>query len=131
MILGIPGISAAVSVDGRTVWSKGYGYSDVENLVPCTPSSVMRIASISKPLTASAIALLWQRGKVDLDLPIQTYVPEFPVKNFEGKAVKITTRQVMSHMSGIRNYLQADQVGKENSKSQVIIITSPLFSVAL
>ena len=79
----------------------------------------MRIASISKPLTASAIALLWQRGKVDLDLPIQTYVPEFPVKSFEGKAVKITTRQVMTHMSGIRDYIQADKIDQKNSRHQV------------
>lgn len=51
---GSPGLAISVSVNGKTVWSEGFGYSDIENDVPCTPSTVMRIASISKPLTAAA-----------------------------------------------------------------------------
>ena len=51
---GSPGLAISVSVNGETVWSEGFGYSDVENDVPCTPNTVMRIASISKPLTATA-----------------------------------------------------------------------------
>lgn len=51
---GSPGLAISVSVNGSTVWSEGFGYSDVENDVPCTPNTVMRIASISKPLTAVA-----------------------------------------------------------------------------
>lgn len=47
----------------------------------------MRIASISKPLTAAAAALLCEEGKLDLDVPVQKYVPEFPQKQFEGKDV--------------------------------------------
>ena len=50
-----PGLVVAVSVDGRLVWSEGFGYADVENGVPCSPDTVMRIASISKPLTATAV----------------------------------------------------------------------------
>ena len=53
--------------------------------------------SISKPLTAIALLQLWQRGKVDLDAPIQEYVPEFPVKEYDGEKVEITTRQLLSH----------------------------------
>lgn len=47
----------------------------------------MRIASISKPLTAAAIARLWEEGKINLDAPVQKYVPEFPEKQFEGEKV--------------------------------------------
>lgn len=47
---GSPGISVAVSCNGRMVWTQGFGYSDIENQVPCTPETVMRIASISKPI---------------------------------------------------------------------------------
>lgn len=47
----------------------------------------MRIASISKPLTAAAAARLIEEGKLDLDVPVQKYVPEFPQKQFEGKDV--------------------------------------------
>ncbi|KAI6654722.1 hypothetical protein LOD99_2601 [Oopsacas minuta] len=82
----------------------------------------MRIASISKPLTASGMALLWQRGKIDFDLPIQTYVPEFPVKKFEEKEVTITTRHILTHMSGIRNYIKADEFNKASSKHKIVKI---------
>ena len=54
---GIPGVSIAVSVDGKTVWSEGFGLADVENRVLCTSKTVMRIASISKPLTTTAAGL--------------------------------------------------------------------------
>lgn len=65
----------------------GMGYADLENRVPCSPDTVMRIASISKPLTAAAAARLWEEGKLDLDAPVQKYVPEFPEKTFQGEAV--------------------------------------------
>lgn len=55
--------------------------------MPCTPETVMRIASISKPLTAAAAARLCEEGKLDLDVPVQKYVPEFPHKQVEGKDV--------------------------------------------
>ena len=71
-----------------TDWTDaGYGVSDVENLVDCKPSSVMRVASISKPLTMVAIAQLWEQGKLDLDIPIQHYVPSWPDKVFQGQKV--------------------------------------------
>lgn len=55
--------------------------------MPCTPETVMRIASISKPLTAATAARLCEEGKLDLDVPVQKYVPEFPHKQVEGKDV--------------------------------------------
>ena len=108
---GIPGAVVTVCKNGRLVWSEGLGYADVENHVLCTPNTVMRIASISKPLSAVALLQLWQKGLVDLDAPLQKYVPEFPAKTFNGKPVVITTRHVLSNMAGIRHYheLKADQ----------------------
>lgn len=102
--VGAPGIVVGVSVDGKEVWSEGMGFADVENRVPCKPETVMRIASISKSLTMTAIAKLWEEGKLDLDAPVQKYVPEFPEKEFEGEKVTITTRLLVSHLSGIRHY---------------------------
>lgn len=51
---GSPGVCVAVSIDGKTVWSEGFGFADVENRILCSSKTVMRIASISKPLTATA-----------------------------------------------------------------------------
>jgi serine beta-lactamase-like protein LACTB len=101
---GCPGVVVAVTVDGKEIWSKGYGLSDVENLVECKPASVMRIASISKPLTMVAIARLWEQGKLDLDKSIQHYVSSWPDKTFKGQKVTITTRQLVSMMGGVRHY---------------------------
>ncbi|XP_070277541.1 serine beta-lactamase-like protein LACTB, mitochondrial isoform X2 [Myotis yumanensis] len=102
--VGAPGIVVGVSVDGKEIWSEGLGYADIENRVPCKPETVMRIASISKSLTMVAIAKLWETGKLDLDIPVQHYVPEFPEKEYEGEKVSVTTRLLISHLSGIRHY---------------------------
>ncbi|KAM7158060.1 serine beta-lactamase-like protein LACTB, mitochondrial isoform 4-T4 [Molossus nigricans] len=102
--VGAPGIVVGVSVDGKEIWSEGLGYADVENRVLCKPETVMRIASISKSLTMVALAKLWEAGKLDLDIPVQYYVPEFPEKEYEGEKVSVTTRLLISHLSGIRHY---------------------------
>ena len=84
-----PGIAIAVSVDGHTIWSEGFGYADLEYRQPMTPSIKFRVGSIAKPMTAAAVAQLFEEGRIDLDAPIQRYVPAFPEK-----AHPITTRQL-------------------------------------
>lgn len=99
---GVPGAVLAISKDGKLLCSVGLGYSDVENGVPCTPQTVMRVASISKAMTS--VALMWERGKVGLDAPVQKYVPYFPEKELAGKPVVVTARQLLTHTAGIRHY---------------------------
>ncbi len=96
---GYPGIAIAVSVDGETVWSEGFGYASLEHRVPMLPSVKFRVGSISKSMTAAAAATLVEDGRLDLDAPIQQYVPSFPEK-----AHPITTRQLGGHLGGIRHY---------------------------
>ncbi len=101
---GIPGVIVAVSKNQRLVYSKGFGYSDVENNVKATPNTVMRIASISKPLTCLLAARLVEINKLDLNLPIDNYlndIPEFKLLNDKmNRTFKINARQLMSHTSG-------------------------------
>lgn len=104
---GIPGAVVCVAVDGEEAWSEGLGYADLENGVHCSPQTVMRIASISKSLSAVAVLQLWERGLLDLDTPVQSYVPEFPLKTYNGSAVEVTCRQLLSHQAGIRHYQRA------------------------
>lgn len=94
-----PGIAIAVSVEGETVWAKGFGYADLEHRVPIWPTSKFRIGSVSKPLTAAAVAQLYEQGRLDLDAPVQQYVPDFPEKRWP-----LTTRQLGGHLGGIRHY---------------------------
>jgi CubicO group peptidase (beta-lactamase class C family) len=95
----IPGLQVAIGVNGTLVWSEGFGYADRERNIPVTNETQFRIGSVSKPLTAAGVALLYQQGKLDLDAPVQRYVPSFP-----GKGYPITTRQLAGHLSGMRNY---------------------------
>ena len=95
----VPGFAVAVAVDGKIVWSEGFGYADLAAKIPATPDTRFRIGSASKPLTSVGLALLVERGRIDLDAPVQDYIPDFPEK--EGV---ITTRLLAGHLSGIRNY---------------------------
>ncbi|HEX7062360.1 MAG TPA: serine hydrolase domain-containing protein, partial [Woeseiaceae bacterium] len=95
----LPGLSIAVGIDGAIVWSEGFGYADVELGVPVTPLTRFRIGSVSKPFTATAVGLLYEAGKLDLDVPVQRYVPDFPEKRWP-----VTTRQLGGHIAGIRHY---------------------------
>jgi len=100
---GIPGLTLAVAVDGRIVYAEGFGYADLEERIPVWPTTKFRIASISKPVTATALMQLVEEGKIDLDAPVQKYVPTFPEKNG-----KITARLLAGHIAGIRHY-QGDE----------------------
>ncbi len=95
----IPGLSAAVAADHRLVWSDGFGLADLENYVPAKSATVYRLGSISKSVTAVAIMQLAERGKLDLDAPIQKYCPAFPEKPW-----LVTARQLLGHLGGIRHY---------------------------
>ncbi|KAM9808176.1 serine beta-lactamase-like protein LACTB, mitochondrial [Neosynchiropus ocellatus] len=117
--VGAPGLVVGVSVNGEQVWCEGIGFADLENRVPCGPKTVMRIASISKPLTSAAAALLCEEGKLDLDAPVQKYVPEFPEKQFDGRDVTITPRLLLSHLSGIRHYEKDARKVREKGKLPV------------
>ena len=95
----VPGLAAAVVLEGELRWSQGFGMADLENYSPATSSTLFRLGSISKPITATAVLQLWERGKLDLDAPVQKYCPAFPAKEWP-----ITTRQLLGHLGGIRHY---------------------------
>jgi serine beta-lactamase-like protein LACTB len=101
--MGIPAVTVAFVQDGLIRFQRGYGTADLENSVAATASTVYRIASVTKSLTAVAALQLAEKGKLDLDAPIQKYVPSFPVKSHP-----ITTRHLLGHTSGIRNYKRGE-----------------------
>lgn len=102
---GIPGASVAVGIGGRIVWAEGFGWADLELGVPVTTLTKFRVGSVSKPITAAGLGLLVERGQLDLDAPVQTYVPGFPEKRWP-----ITTRQLGGHTAGIRHYRGAEMM---------------------
>lgn len=94
------GLTAGVFADGQIAWTGGAGYRDRKAKALAEPGMINRTASISKSMTAVAIMQLKEKGKLDLDASIQTYVPEYPVKP-EGE---ITVRQLLTHTSGVPSY---------------------------
>jgi serine beta-lactamase-like protein LACTB, mitochondrial len=100
----VPGLSVAVVEDGEYRWAQGFGFADLENNVPASKHTLFRLASISKSLTATAAMQLWDRGRLDLDAPVQKYCPSFPQKPWP-----ISTRQVLGHLGGIRHYKSNSQ----------------------
>ena len=94
-------VGAAIGIirDAKVVYTKGYGLADVESGEPVTEATVFNWASNCKPVMAIAAMQLVQSGELDLDLPIETYLPALP------DAMKpITTRQLLCHQSGIPHY---------------------------
>lgn len=95
----IPGVSLAVAVNGQIRYAKGFGIADLENSIPVKATTVYRTASIAKPMTATAVMLLAEQGKLDLDAPIQKYCAAFPEKPWP-----VTARQLLGHLGGVRHY---------------------------
>ncbi len=108
---GAPGVSAAVGIQGKIAFSTGIGSADLEWNTRQTGATVHNIGSISKPIAAVGLMHLVERGKVDLDAEIQTYLPWFPRKER-----KITVRQLLTHTSGIGHYadMQVDKLPPES-----------------
>ena len=103
----LPGLSVAVGIGGDIVWAEGFGHADLENQTPATPDTRFRIGEVSKALTSAAVGLLLEKNKLRLDDEIQSYVPEFPKKQWP-----VTLRQLMAHTAGLR-----DDPGDEASLS--------------
>lgn len=97
----VMGVSIAIVDDQRIVWAQGFGYADLKNNVPATPETVYRIGSISKLFTVTAAMQLSEQGKVDIDQPLQDYLPRFSVKTRFSDAGPITPRTIMTHHSGL------------------------------
>lgn len=96
----IPGLSISVSKNEKIVFQKGYGFSNLEEKIPVDPeTSIFRIASVSKPIAATALAIMVKEKQIDLDTSFYDYVPYFPKKKYD-----FSLRQLAGHTAGIRGY---------------------------
>ncbi len=99
----VPSISAGILKDDKIIWFGVKGFADLENNTPAAENSLYRIASISKSITAVAIMQLYEKGLINIDKNVSTYIPSFPQKKW-----KFTVRQLLNHTSGIRNYREGE-----------------------
>lgn len=91
-----PGAVLLITKNGKPVKLASYGFSNLEHRVKTTPETVFELASVSKPITATAMMILVEQGKIALDSSISKYLSDVPASH---KA--ITIRQIMTHTSGI------------------------------
>ena len=95
----VPGAAIAVIRNGKIVKAEGYGLANVELNVPATKETVFEIGSITKQITAAAIMLLVEEGKINLDEKIGKYLPNTP-ESWN----KVTVRHLLTHTSGVKSY---------------------------
>jgi serine beta-lactamase-like protein LACTB len=96
----LPALSIALVDDQRVVWAKGFGFRDKDGKIPADANTVYRVGSVSKLFTDVAVMQLVEEGKLNLDTPVTTYLPDFkPALKPEQKP--ITLRMLMSHRSGL------------------------------
>ncbi|MCI0571744.1 MAG: serine hydrolase [Myxococcaceae bacterium] len=96
---GSPGCAVAVARRGEVVLSRGYGLAHLELGVPITPDTVFEAGSVSKQFTAAGVMLLVQEGRLKLDAPVRTWLPEL-----KGPGGEVTLRQMLHHTSGLRDW---------------------------
>ena len=96
-----PGLSIGIVYDQELIWSRGFGYQDLESKTPATPQTLYRIASISKLFTSTGILQLRDQGLLRLDDPITEYLSWFKIKNRFSNTIPITLRHLLTHTSGL------------------------------
>jgi serine beta-lactamase-like protein LACTB, mitochondrial len=117
----VPGCSATIGVNGRIVAEVQFGYADAAKKTKVSPSTLFRLASVSKPVTATALLTLVQQGKIGLDTDARKYVPEFPEKTRA-----FTVRQLLCHQAGIRHYVDG-KVDNSNRHFKTVADSLALF----
>jgi CubicO group peptidase (beta-lactamase class C family)/D-alanyl-D-alanine dipeptidase len=95
----LPAFSISLVDDDRVVWADGFGFQDAAKKLPATAETVYRVGSVSKLFTDIAVLQLVEEGRLDLDAPVQKYLPDFRPEN--PYDIPLTLRQMMSHQSGL------------------------------
>lgn len=119
-----PGAQVAVVVDGKLAYSRGYGVADIESGRVVTERTLFRVGSVTKMVTAAALTQLAADGKLDLQLPISTYIPELA-----GKRVgAVTTHQLLTHNAGwLDNAIPYGRMGEGALGEVMRVVNDTLF----
>ena len=98
---GEPGLSVGIVHDQELVWARGFGYADLANRVAASATTRYRIASVTKLFTSTAILLLRDAGRLQLDDPVDRHLPWFEIRRRQPDAAPITIRHLLTHTSGL------------------------------
>jgi CubicO group peptidase (beta-lactamase class C family) len=102
----VPSISVAIARGDRVLWEESFGSADIERKIPATPHTLYSLASISKPITATGLMVLVERGRIDLDQPANRYLGAGKLRAFEGPVADATVRRLLTHTAGLPLHYQ-------------------------
>jgi CubicO group peptidase (beta-lactamase class C family) len=123
----VPGVAVGIIHNG-VVTIRGFGVTNVEDPLPVNAHTVFPIASISKTFAATAMMRLVEQGKVDLKAPVQTYLPEFKVRDAE-VTKSVTVMHLLTHLGGWEGQVSGPDRGSE-TLTNFVAIQQDLMQVA-
>jgi CubicO group peptidase (beta-lactamase class C family) len=127
----VPSVVVAVAKGNSILWEEGFGWADREKRVEATPNIMYSLASITKPLTATALMTLVRAGKIDLDRPVNDYLGEAKLVARVGDANEATVRRLANHSSGLAEHYQffyVDEPWRKPSPDEAILHYGQLFT---
>jgi len=96
----VPGLAVGIVLDGKLAYAKGFGSGKLgDPAAPMTPTTLVHMASVTKPFVATALMQLVEQGRIKLDAPVVDYLPSFALA--DPRARRITVRQMVTHTSGM------------------------------
>ena len=126
---GIPGAALAIAKDGRLVYAKGFGWADLASAQPVEPGTVFGLASLSKPITAMAILLLIQQGKLNLNdsaFAILNHIGPPRGRRADKRIGKITIRHLLNHSGGWDRKKSGDPVNWAPRVAKAMGLQAPI-----
>jgi CubicO group peptidase (beta-lactamase class C family) len=109
---GVPSVSVALARKGKIVWTESFGWADVEKRIEATPDTPYSLASITKPITATGLMVLVDRGLVKLDSPVDAYLGGVRLTPLDPGAAPVTVRHVLNHSAGLPLHYQFFYAGE-------------------
>ncbi|MBI5021587.1 MAG: beta-lactamase family protein [Ignavibacteriales bacterium] len=97
----VSSVSVAVAQHGKIIWEESFGMANREKQIKATPNTMYEIASIAKVYTTTALMILQERGLLDIDAPVESYLGDVKIKSFGVDASGVTLRRIIQHTSGL------------------------------
>lgn len=126
----VPSIAVAVVRQGEIIWEEAFGWADVERQVPATAHTAYSLASMTKPITATAVMRLRESGALDIDAPIENYLGGIQLTGNGFDRNGVTARRIMAHSAGLPQYGAfyldgAEPAGSEATLSKFGMVVFP------
>ena len=120
-------ISAAITKGNRVIWAQAFGKADKDRNIAADTNTIYRIGSITKTFTATLLMLLVEDKKINLDDPVEKYVPEIADIRGYSSSHKITVRQLASHTAGLKRDpdVISSNLGEPDKWEQILLRILP------